>query len=81
MERLVPRPRAVVLITRPATRSPRELLMALLGPGCSVPVVVADEVPPWVGALDVVLAHTEDPGDRVLAESIDRAGRCGAGVC
>jgi hypothetical protein len=52
--------------------------MALLGPGCSVPVVVCDEVPPWVGALDVVLAHTEDPSDRVLAESIYQASRRGA---
>ncbi|GLY52844.1 SIS domain-containing protein [Lentzea sp. NBRC 102530] len=73
------RPRAVVLVTRPGHAvAVAEVVMALLGPACSVPVVLADEVPPWVGALDVVLAHTEDPGDRVLAESIDRAVRRGA---
>ncbi|WP_090048570.1 SIS domain-containing protein [Lentzea fradiae] len=73
------RPRAVVLVTRPGHAvSVAGVVVALLGPGCPVPVVVADEVPPWVGALDVVLAHTEDPGDRVLAESIDRAVRRGA---
>ncbi|MGW4206587.1 hypothetical protein ACWEIJ_01245 [Lentzea sp. NPDC004789] len=73
------RPRAVVLVTRPGhSVAVAHVVMALLGPGCSVPVVVSDEVPPWVGALDVVLAHTEDPGDRVLAESIDRASRRGA---
>lgn len=73
------RPRAVVLITRPGhSVAVAHVVMALLGPGCPVPVVLSDEVPPWVGALDVVLAHTEDPGDRVLAESIDRAVRRGA---
>jgi len=75
------RPRALVLLTRPGVgTSVAKLSSALLGPGCPVPVVVADELPPWVGALDVVLAHTEDPGDAMLAESIYRAGRRGARV-
>jgi hypothetical protein len=34
----------------------------------------------WVGALDVVLANTTDPGDPELAEGIDRAIRRGAQV-
>jgi hypothetical protein len=34
----------------------------------------------WVGALDVVLANTTDPGDRELAEGLDRAVRRGAQV-
>ncbi|MDR4215796.1 hypothetical protein FO492_23175, partial [Bacillus paralicheniformis] len=34
----------------------------------------------WVGPLDVVITHTEDPGDRVLAEYIGRATRYGATV-
>ena len=56
------------------------MVTALLGPRCPVPVVVADDVPTWVGALDVVLAHTEDPGDVRMAESVDRAARRGARV-
>jgi hypothetical protein len=75
------RPRALVLLTRPGVASSvAKLASTLLGPACPVPVVVSDEVPPWVGPLDVVLAHTEDPGDTVLAESIYRAGRRGARV-
>ncbi len=75
------RPRAVVLITRPgAAAAAAPLLVALLGPACPVPVVTARSVPVWVGALDVVLAHTTDPGDRELAEGIDRAERRGAHV-
>ncbi|MBP2339100.1 hypothetical protein JOF41_005278 [Saccharothrix coeruleofusca] len=75
------RPRALVLVTRPGVASAvARLVTALLGPQCPVPVVVSAEVPGWVGALDVVLAHTEDPGDVVLAESVDRAARRGARV-
>lgn len=75
------RPRALVLITRPgAAPAAAPLLVALLGPGCPVPVVTARTVPLWVGALDVVLANTADPGDRELAEGIDRAVRRGAQV-
>jgi len=73
------RPRAIILVTRPGHgRSIADLLVALLGADCPVPVVITDEVPSWVGPLDVVIAHTEDPGDRVLAESIGRATRRGA---
>ena len=61
---------------RPSTR----LLAALLAPACPVPVVVAEDVPSWVGPLDVVLAHTDDPGDLALAASLHRAGRYGATV-
>ncbi|MQA14068.1 MAG: hypothetical protein GEV09_07800 [Pseudonocardiaceae bacterium] len=75
------RPRALVLITRPgAAAAAAPLLVALLGSSCPVPVVAARSVPVWVGALDVVLAHTTDPGDRELAEGVDRAVRRGAHV-
>ncbi|SER83756.1 hypothetical protein [Actinokineospora terrae] len=75
------RPRAVVLLTRPGLGpAVSRLLAELLLPACPVPLVVTDVVPPWVGALDVVIAHTDDPGDRQLAEDVDRAGRRGAGV-
>lgn len=75
------RPRAVVLVDRPGVGAAvTRLLIALLGPDCPVPLVVAESVPNWVGPLDVVLAHTEDPGDTLLAESVHRAGRRGAEV-
>ncbi|MGH3941696.1 MAG: SIS domain-containing protein [Pseudonocardiaceae bacterium] len=75
------RPRALVLLTRSgAVPAAAPLLLALLGPACPVPVVTAPYVPMWVGALDVVLANTTDPGDRELAEGIDRAVRRGAQV-
>lgn len=75
------RPRALLLVTRPgAGGALADLLVALLGPACPVPVVVTDEVPGWIGPLDVVITHTEDPGDRVMAESIGRATRYGATV-
>ena len=75
------RPRALVLLTRPsAVPAAAPLLCALLGSACPVPVVLSRSVPMWVGALDVVLASTTDPGDRELAEGLDRAVRRGAQV-
>jgi TusA-related sulfurtransferase len=75
------RPRALVLLTRPgAAAAAAPLLLALLGSSCPVPVVTTRSVPMWVGALDIVLANTTDPGDRELAEGIDRAVRRGAQV-
>lgn len=74
-------PRALVLITRPGLApAVSRVLAALLQPSCPVPLVLSDEVPSWLGPLDAVLAHTDDPGDTVLAESVDRAGRRGASV-
>lgn len=75
------RPRAVVLVSRPGTStSATGMLAALLGPACPVPVVVSELVPSWVGALDVVLAHTAIGTDYELADAIDRAARRGAEV-
>jgi Bacterial phospho-glucose isomerase C-terminal SIS domain len=75
------RPRALVLLTRPgAAAAAAPLLLALLGPDCPVPVVTTRSVPLWVGALDIVLANTTDPGDQELAEGLDRALRRGAQV-
>lgn len=75
------RPRALVLLTRPgAAPAAAPLLLALAGPSCPVPVVMTRSVPMWVGALDIVLANTADPGDHELADGIDRAVRRGAQV-
>ena len=75
------RPRALVLVRRPGTSGAvAGLLTALLGPGCPVPVVTVDEVPVWVGPLDVVWAHTADATDADLADGVGRAVRRGAEV-
>lgn len=75
------RPRAVVLVVRPGVgRAVTKLLTALLAPSCPVPVVITDAVPSWIGALDVVFAHTDNPLDRELAAGIERASRYGASV-
>ncbi|TDD09842.1 hypothetical protein E1181_03785 [Saccharopolyspora terrae] len=75
------RPRAVVLLTRPGvSTSVANLLVALTGARCPVPVVISDELPSWVGALDVVFAHTDDVGDVALAESVATACRRSASV-
>jgi len=77
----VGRPRSLVLIDRPGvSRTLTRLVAALLTPSCPVPVVVAEVVPSWIGALDVVFAHTDDAGDRELAASLERAARYGARV-
>ncbi|MDR7301296.1 SIS domain-containing protein [Haloactinomyces albus] len=73
------RPRALVLVAQPGVGPAAcDMLAALLGPSCPVPVVRADSVPSWVGPLDVVFAHADDAGDSVLAESLERATRHGA---
>ena len=75
------RPRAVVLLARPGVgRGVCRLLTELAGPRFPVPVVVDDALPAWVGALDVVFAHTHDGGDHELAEDVATATRRGASV-
>lgn len=79
-DELLSRPRSVVLLTRPGVApAVCELLRALTATG-PVPVVLAESTPSWVGALDVVYAHTDEAGDAVLAESVDVAVRRGASV-
>ncbi|HEY0640622.1 MAG TPA: hypothetical protein VGD67_23580, partial [Pseudonocardiaceae bacterium] len=75
------RPRALVLLTRPGVGSAAAaILRALLGANCPVPVVAVDAAPPWIGPLDVLVAHTVDENDRPLAGSVDLATRRGAQV-
>ena len=75
------RPRALVLVARPGVAPAAfRALAALVAPTAPFPVVLADVVPPWVGPLDVVVAHTDDEGDSALAESVAAATRRGAGV-
>jgi hypothetical protein len=75
------RPRALVLLDRPGfSAAANRLLTALLGGSCRVPLVREETLPGWVGPLDVVVAHSGDPGDTDLAGSIDLAARRGAQV-
>jgi hypothetical protein len=73
-------PRALVLITRPGLAPAAARVLAALVQPSPIPLVIADAVPSWIGPLDMVIGHTDDPGDIVLAESVDRAGRFGASV-
>jgi hypothetical protein len=75
------RPRALVLLRRPGSSwYSVPLAVALLGPRCPVPVVTAEVVPSWIGPLDVLVAHTAEPADRELADSVGRAVRRGCEV-
>lgn len=56
------------------------LLQALFAATSTVPVVHAARTPRWVGALDVVVVATDDPGDPELAESVAQATGRGAHV-
>jgi hypothetical protein len=68
------RPRALVLLVRPGSSMyAAPLVGALLGAACPVPVVISGEAPSWIGPLDVLVAHTADPADRDLADSVGRA--------
>lgn len=81
-ERLdIGRPRALVLVSRPGGGcEAATVLSELLAGSSSVPIIVSDVVPSWVGTLDVVFAHADDPGDPELAAELDRAARHGAAV-
>lgn len=75
------RPRALVLLARPGSGpTVMRLLGSLLGPSAPVPLVIADVVPSWIGALDVVFAHADNGEDPALAESIARAAARGARI-
>lgn len=56
------------------------LLAAALGGSTSVPIVVAPEVPPWVGALDVLVVAGTDPGEPALVNAAATGVRRGARV-
>lgn len=56
------------------------LLGAALGGSMAAPFVVASEVPPWIGALDVLVVAGDHPGDPVLAAAAATGIRRGARV-
>ncbi len=56
------------------------LLAAALGGSVAAPIVVAPEVPPWIGALDVLVVAGDDPGDPALVSAAATGVRRGARV-
>lgn len=56
------------------------LIGAALGASMSAPFVVASEVPPWIGALDVVIVAGDDSGDPALVTAAVTGLRRGARV-
>jgi hypothetical protein len=56
------------------------LLAAALGGSVAAPIVVAAEVPPWIGALDVLIVAGDDPGDPALVNAAATGVRRGARV-
>jgi hypothetical protein len=67
-----------------ATRGPAEaaghLLVAALGGSMSAPMVVGSEVPPWIGALDVLVVAGDDAADPALVAAAASGVRRGARV-
>src|SRR6478752_527214 len=76
------RPRSVVIAGMGGSGVSGDVLAAVLGPGCPVPVqTVRDYVlPGWVGALDLVIAVSCSGGTEETLELADEAIRRGARV-
>jgi hypothetical protein len=74
-------PRSVIWV---ANRGPAEtagaMLAATLGGSVAAPIVLAAEVPPWIGALDVLIVAGDDPGDPGLVGAAATGVRRGARV-
>ncbi|WP_299566347.1 SIS domain-containing protein [uncultured Mycolicibacterium sp.] len=74
-------PRTVVWL---AGRGPAEAagltLAAALGGALAAPIVPAAQLPPWLGALDVMVVAGDDPGDPALVGAAAAAVRRGARV-
>jgi hypothetical protein len=74
-------PRAVVWVaSRGAAEAAGAMLAAALGGSTAAPIVVASEVPPWIGALDVMIVAGDDPADPVLVSAAASGIRRGARV-
>ena len=68
-------PRTVVWVAgRGNAETAGSMLAAALGGSVAAPIVVASEVPPWIGALDVLIVAGDDPGDP--RTDLGRRDRC-----
>jgi hypothetical protein len=74
-------PRTVIWVaSRGAAETAGLMLAAALGGSTAAPIVVAPEVPPWIGALDVLVVAGDDPVDPVLVSAAATGTRRGARV-
>jgi hypothetical protein len=74
-------PRTVVWVaTRGAAEAAGAMLAAAVGGSTAAPIVVASEVPPWIGALDVMVVAGDDAADPVLVAAAASGIRRGARV-
>jgi hypothetical protein len=74
-------PRTVIWVaSRGAAEAAGAMLAAALGGSTAAPIVVASEVPPWIGALDVMVVAGDDPADPVLVAAAASGIRRGARV-
>lgn len=56
------------------------MLAATLGGAASEPITLTEEVPPWIGPLDVLVVAGDDPGDPALVTAAATAVRRGARI-
>jgi hypothetical protein len=74
-------PRTVIWVAgRGAAETAGSMLAAALGPSVAAPIVIVPEVPPWIGALDVLIVAGDDPADPVLVSAATTGVRRGARV-
>lgn len=75
------RPRTVLWVAgRGAAETAGAMLATTLGGAAAEPIMLAAEVPSWVGALDVVIVAGDDPGDPALVAAAASGVRRGARV-
>jgi hypothetical protein len=75
------RPRSLIWVAgRGAAESAGAMLAAAATGVAAEPIVVAPEVPPWIGPLDVLVVAGDDPGDPVLVTAAATGVRRGARV-
>jgi hypothetical protein len=75
------RPRSVIWVAGRGTAETAGIVLAsTLGSVAAEPIVLADEAPPWVGPLDVLIIAGDDPGDPALVGAAAIGVRRGARV-
>jgi hypothetical protein len=74
-------PRTIIWVAgRGNAETAGTMLAATLGSSVAAPIVVASEVPPWIGALDVLILAGDDPADPALVSAAATGVRRGARV-
>ncbi len=74
-------PRTVIWVAgRGTAEAAGQLLAETFGGSAAAPVVVSPQVPPWIGALDVVVIAGDDAGDPALVDAAATGVHRGARV-